>query len=67
MVLDHNTNTLFIFGGQREERYLADMYTFDLNSDTISELFSNFTVAGGPNACFTQRAVIDIDLKEIYV
>ncbi|KXN90804.1 Muskelin [Leucoagaricus sp. SymC.cos] len=67
MVLEQSTNTLFIFGGQREERYLPDMYTYDLDTNIATELFSNFTSAGGPNACFTQRAVIDTDLKEIYV
>ncbi|KAJ3555993.1 hypothetical protein NP233_g12079 [Leucocoprinus birnbaumii] len=67
MVLEHNTNTLFIFGGQREDKYLSDMYTYDLSTNTASEIFSNFTTAGGPDACFTQRAIIDTDLKEIYV
>jgi hypothetical protein len=67
MVFEHNMNTLYIFGGQREEKYLSDMYSYDLNTNTGSELFSNFTAAGGPDPCFTQRAVIDPDLKEIYV
>lgn len=67
MVLDHKTNTLFILGGQREDKYLSDMYTYDLSINTATELFSNFTAAGGPNACFTQRAIIDVELKEIYV
>lgn len=67
MVLDSNTRTLFIFGGQKEEKYLSDMYTYNLSTSTVTELFSNFTLEGGPTACFTQRAVIDTDLKEIYV
>lgn len=67
MVLESNTNNLYIFGGQREERYLSDMYTYDLTTNTATELFSDFTAAGGPNACFTQRAMIDSDSKEIYV
>ncbi|KAF9446346.1 hypothetical protein P691DRAFT_733454 [Macrolepiota fuliginosa MF-IS2] len=67
MVLEPNANTLYIFAGQREDRYLSDMYAYDLSTNTTTELFSNFTAAGGPSACFTQRAVIDTDLKEIYV
>ncbi|KAJ3528091.1 hypothetical protein NM688_g8040 [Phlebia brevispora] len=67
MVLDPKSQTLFIFGGQRDEQYLSDMYAFHIPTNTVTELFSNFTVAGGPDACFTQRAVIDPDLREIYV
>lgn len=67
MVLDHVTQTLFIFGGQRDEKYLSDMYAFHIPSNTVTELFHNFTASGGPDACFTQRAVIDPDLREIYV
>lgn len=67
MVLDSNTSTLYIFAGQRGEKYLSDMYAYDLSTNTATELFSNFTAAGGPSPCFTQRAVIDTDLKEIYV
>ena len=67
MVLDHKAHTLFIFGGQREEGYMSDMYAYHIPSDTVTELFTNFASAGGPDACFTHRAVIDPDLREIYV
>ncbi|OBZ70545.1 Muskelin [Grifola frondosa] len=67
MVLDTITSTLFIFAGQRDDRYLSDMYSFHIPTGTMTELFSNFTAFGGPDACFTQRAVIDPELREIYV
>lgn len=67
MVLDTKSQTLFIFGGQREERYLADMYTFHIPTGTVTELFSSFAAVGGPDPCFTQRAVIDCETREIYV
>ena len=67
MVLDPTSKTLYIFAGQRDDRYLSDMYAYDLNTDIAKEIFSNFTSAGGPDACFTQRAVIDPTLKELYV
>ncbi|CAL1706336.1 unnamed protein product [Somion occarium] len=67
MVLEPSTQTLFIFAGQRDDGYLSDMYTYHIPSNTVTELFSNFTTAGGPDACFTQRALIDTDLREIYV
>ncbi|THH02259.1 hypothetical protein EW026_g555 [Hermanssonia centrifuga] len=67
MVLDHVMQTLFIFAGQRDEKYLSDMYAFHIPTSTVTELFPNFTAAGGPEPCFTQRAVCDPELREIYV
>ncbi|KIJ07718.1 hypothetical protein PAXINDRAFT_89958, partial [Paxillus involutus ATCC 200175] len=67
MVLDPLTHTLFIFAGQRDDKYFSDMYAYDVTSNTMTELFSNFSTSGGPDACFTQRAVIDAGLREIYV
>ncbi|KAG2135782.1 Muskelin N-terminus-domain-containing protein [Suillus clintonianus] len=67
MVLDTMSHTLFIFAGQRDDKYLSDMYAYDIASNTVTELFSNFSTSGGPDACFTQRAIIDGRLKEIYV
>jgi hypothetical protein len=67
MVLEPKTKQLYIFGGQREERYLSDMHVYDIATNTSTETFSNFTTSGGPDPCFTQRAVIDPLYKEIYV
>jgi hypothetical protein len=67
MVLDSPSKTLYIFAGQRDDKYLSDMYTYNLNTGVATEIFSNFTPVGGPEACFTQRAVIDPALKEVYV
>ncbi|KDQ55802.1 hypothetical protein JAAARDRAFT_208578 [Jaapia argillacea MUCL 33604] len=72
MVLEPNSRTLFIFAGQRdngqrESKYLSDMYAYDIDADTATEVFSNYTPFGGPEHSFTQRAVLDPDLREIYV
>jgi hypothetical protein len=67
MVLEPKAKQLYIFGGQKDEKYLSDMYVYDISSNTSTELFSNFTNCGGPDPCFTQRAVIDPLMKEIYV
>jgi len=67
MVLDPSTKKLYIFAGQREDKYLSDMYAYDIRTNIATEIFSNFSAAGGPEACFTQRAVVDPVLKEIYV
>ncbi|KAF8624638.1 hypothetical protein AX15_005791 [Amanita polypyramis BW_CC] len=67
MLLDPNTRTLYIFAGQREGIFLSDMHAFDLNTHIATEIFSNSATIGGPNPSFAQRAIIDPDLKEIYV
>ncbi|KAI9062824.1 hypothetical protein FKP32DRAFT_1572733 [Trametes sanguinea] len=67
MVLDTKSQTLFIFGGQREDKYLSDMFAFHIPTSTVTELYSNFSAAGGPDPCFNQRAVIDVETQEIYV
>lgn len=67
MVLEPKTRTLFIFAGQRDEKYLSDMYAYDIATNTATELYTNFTSSGGPDACFAQRAVINPSSHEIYV
>ncbi|KAL4244322.1 CTLH complex component protein [Abortiporus biennis] len=67
MVLDKSSQTLIVFGGQRQDKYLSDMYAYHIPTKTVTDLFPNFTTMGGPDACFTQRAVLDEQLKEIYV
>ncbi|KZT71745.1 hypothetical protein DAEQUDRAFT_776737 [Daedalea quercina L-15889] len=67
MVLEPESRTLLIFAGQRDERYLSDMFAYHIPTGTVTELFPNFTTAGGPDPCFTQRAVIDPTLREIYL
>jgi hypothetical protein len=67
MVLDPSTRVLYIFAGQRDNKYQADMYAYDITTNVVTELSSNFSMSGGPDACFTQRAVIDPVLKELYV
>ncbi|EJD02721.1 uncharacterized protein FOMMEDRAFT_156054 [Fomitiporia mediterranea MF3/22] len=66
MVFEPNMKKLHIFAGQKDD-YLADMWEYDIQSKTLTELFSNVSTAGGPDACFAQRAVIDPSVKEIYV
>jgi muskelin len=67
MVLDPGTRTLYIFAGQREDKYLSDMWTYDTTTNAVSEVWSNYTASGGPDPCFTQRAVINTKSKEIYM
>jgi hypothetical protein len=70
MVFEPNENALYIFGGIEDgERHLFDMHVFSLDTNTSTQLFSNFagSASGGPDKMFAQRAVIDPTLKEIYV
>ncbi|KIY73013.1 hypothetical protein CYLTODRAFT_342854 [Cylindrobasidium torrendii FP15055 ss-10] len=67
MLLDPMSRTIYIFAGQRNDQFLADMHAYHIDTKTTTEIFSNFAAAGGPSASFTQRAVIDPQLKEIYV
>ena len=68
MVFESTENALYIFGGMEDgERYLSDVQRYDLDTNTATELFSNFSTSGGPDKMFAQRAVIDPALKEIYV
>jgi hypothetical protein len=67
MILDPPTRTLYIFAGQRDNKYLSDMYAYDLRTNIATQLYADFTASGGPDASFTQRAVGDPSEQEIYV
>jgi muskelin len=67
MILDPPTSTLYIFAGQRNDRYLSDMYAYDLHTNVATQLQADFTASGGPDASFTQRAVGDAHEREVYV
>lgn len=67
MLFEPVNKSIFIFAGQREDKYLADLWIYDTRNGTASEAFSDFTSYGGPDACFTQRSVINTDAKEVYM
>ena len=67
MVFEPDENALYIFGGVAANATFFDMHVFDLDTNTSTQLFSNFAVSSGPDKMFAQQAVIDPTLKEIYV
>ncbi|KAJ7451722.1 Muskelin N-terminus-domain-containing protein [Mycena galericulata] len=67
MVLDDRTRTLYIFGGKVNNDTRYDMYAYDIATKTARQLFSDLHRDCGLEASFTQRAVIDPKLQEIYV
>lgn len=67
MLLDPKSHKLYIFAGKQDDNYLSDMWEYDIPSATTTKMFADFTAAGGPDACFAQRAVLDPELQEFYV
>ena len=67
MLFEPSSKSIFIFAGQREDKYLADLWIYDTQSGTASEAWSDFSSSGGPDACFTQRSVINTEAKEVYM
>ncbi|KAJ3206086.1 Muskelin 1, intracellular mediator containing kelch motif, partial [Clydaea vesicula] len=67
MLHDPETKLLYIFAGQRNKDYLSDFFIYDIKNDIFQEVARDYSVLGGPNAGFTQRATIDLKLGEIYV
>ena len=67
MLFEPSSKSIFIFAGQREDKYLADMWIYDIKNSTASEAWSDFSSSGGPDACFTQRSVINTEAKEVYM
>lgn len=67
MLFEPFSKSIFIFAGQREDKYLADLWIYDTQTSMACEAWSDFTSSGGPEACFTQRSVINTDAKEVYM
>lgn len=56
---------LWILAGQRGQTYLADMWTYHLTTGAVRQISSNYSLGGGPEGGFTQRATINSDAREI--
>jgi len=75
MLLNPETNELYIFAGkrnkvfdnEREKNYLSDFYIYRIDDDYVIEVSRNYTMQGGPDAGFEQRATMDIELGELYM
>ncbi|KAK9765181.1 hypothetical protein K7432_006694 [Basidiobolus ranarum] len=67
MLFDPKERQLYIFAGQRNKDYLSDFYVYDVDADIIHEKSKDYWKQGGLDAGFTQRATLDVDLREFYV
>lgn len=75
MLLNPETRELYIFAGkrckdfisERNKDYLSDFYIYNIDEDKVTELTRDYSMQGGPDAGFTQRATIDTNLGEFYM
>ena len=67
MLFDPQTRSLLILAGQRYKDQLADFYRYAVDRQCVTHLNKNLQMVGGPEAGFTQRAVIDVENREIFV
>ncbi|KAI8905071.1 Muskelin N-terminus-domain-containing protein [Gorgonomyces haynaldii] len=67
MLMNPVTRELYIFAGQRNKDYLSDFYIYEVDNDVVYEVARDYSKSGGPDAGFTQRATMDLELGELYV
>jgi len=67
MVIDDERRELLVLAGQRSKDYLSDFYAILLETFHVRELSRDYTKEGGPDAGFTQRAVVDTSRGELYL
>ena len=67
MVFDARNHRLIIFAGKKRDAFLADVYSFDVTTQEVTEVISDFSALGGPDPCFAQRAAMDPESGHIYV
>ncbi|KAI8803988.1 Muskelin N-terminus-domain-containing protein [Cladochytrium replicatum] len=68
MLFNPVSRELYIFAGQAQNKdHLSDFYIYEIDTDIVHVCSRDFTKQGGPEAGFTQRATIDVDLGEVYM
>lgn len=67
MLFDPLSRTLLILSGQRYKDQLTDFYRYSVDRSVVTHLCKNLQMTGGPEAGYTQRAVIDVVNREIFL
>lgn len=67
MVFDAHNHRLVVFAGKKGVNSLADIYSFDVTTQEVTEMTLDFSAMGGPEPCFCQRAAMDPESREIYM
>lgn len=58
---------IWVLAGQRNNQYLADMWTYQPSTGAVREISKDYSTASGPEGGFTQRAAIDSSARELYL
>jgi len=58
---------LLIMAGKEHDTFVPDMHTYQPGTQTVKEITKDFTLMGGPEPCFSQRAVVEPDTGHIIV
>jgi hypothetical protein len=64
MLLDPIERQLIIFGGQRGETYLTDLWTYPIGTGDVRCVDEAYGSSGGPDGGFTARAAMDTSRRE---
>lgn len=67
MVFDGRRKRLVVLSGQRGKEALSDILFFDVRSGRITDVCRDYSINGGPDAGFTQRATADFHRHEIFM
>lgn len=66
MVLDSRARSLFVVGGQQDDKPLSDLWSYDLDTHVAAELSHQIGTMSDP-PWFATRAVADTALGELYL
>lgn len=58
---------IWVLAGQRNNQYLADMWTYQPATGAVREVSKDYSASNGPEGGFTQRAAIDSSARELYL
>lgn len=58
---------IWVLAGQRNNQYLADMWTYQPATGVVREISKDYSASNGPEGGFTQRAAIDSSARELYL
>jgi hypothetical protein len=64
MVFDGRRKRLMVLSGQRGREALSDIMAYDVRSGKLSDICRDYSISGGPDAGFTQRATADFHRRE---
>lgn len=67
MLFDPKRQELIILAGRSGEIFLSDISTYNVRSQAIRQMTTDFSSIGGLDPCFCQRAALDPENGDVYV